>query len=46
MNEQKQMYELKLKETQQQVDYYKDLKTKMSTKMIGETLEQHCILCL
>lgn len=29
-------------EKQQQVDFYKDLKTKMSTKMIGETLEQHC----
>lgn len=27
---------------QEQVDYYKDLKTRMSTKMIGETLEQHC----
>lgn len=26
----------------EQVDYYKDLKTKMSTKMVGETLEQHC----
>lgn len=24
------------------VDYYKDLKTRMSTKMVGETLEQHC----
>lgn len=24
------------------VDYYKDLKTKMSTKMVGETLEIHC----
>lgn len=23
-------------------DYYKDLKAKMSTKMVGETLEQHC----
>ncbi len=23
-------------------DYYKDLKSRMSTKMIGETLEQHC----
>ena len=32
--------ELKLK--QEQVDYYKDLKTRMSTKMVGETLEQHC----
>ena len=24
------------------IDFYKDLKTKMSTKMVGETLEQHC----
>ena len=32
--------ELRMK--QEQVDYYKDLKTKMSTKMVGETLEQHC----
>lgn len=35
-------YEAKLKLAQEQVDYYKDLKMKMSTKMIGETLEQHC----
>ena len=27
---------------QEQIDYYKDLKTKLSTKMVGETLEQHC----
>ena len=27
---------------QEQINYYKDLKTKMSTKMVGETLEQHC----
>lgn len=26
----------------EQIAYYKDLKTKMSTKMVGETLEQHC----
>ena len=32
--------ELRMK--QEQVDYYKDLKTRMSTKMVGETLEQHC----
>lgn len=35
-------YESKLKVAQEQVDYYKDLKTKMSTKMVGETLEVHC----
>ena len=32
--------ELQMK--QDQLDYYKDLKSKMSTKMVGETLEQHC----
>ena len=26
----------------EQIAYYKDLKTRMSTKMVGETLEQHC----
>lgn len=30
------------RQLKEQVDYYKDLKIKMSTKMIGETLEQHC----
>lgn len=35
-------YEAKLKEKVEQVEYYKDLKTKMSTKMLGETLELHC----
>ena len=35
-------YEAKLKMAQEQVDYYKDLKTRLSTKMIGETLEAHC----
>ena len=35
-------YEAKLRVAQEQVDYYKDLKTRMSTKMVGETLEVHC----
>ena len=42
VNSQKEEYETKMKMLQEQVDYYKDLKTKMSTKMIGETLEIHC----
>ena len=29
---------------QAEVDYYKDLKTKLSTKLVGETLEQHCYI--
>lgn len=35
-------YNSQLKEKQELIDYYKDLKTRMSTKMIGETLEIHC----
>jgi hypothetical protein len=31
-----------LKSKDEQIAYYKDLKVKMSTKMVGETLEQHC----
>ena len=39
---QKERYELELRQKQEMVDYYKDLKTRMSTKMVGETLEAHC----
>ncbi len=35
-------YNDKLKEKDSQIAYYKDLKMKASTKLIGETLEQHC----
>ena len=35
-------HESELKAKQELVDYYKDLKTRMSTKMVGETLEIHC----
>ncbi len=38
----KENYEFRLKEKDTQIEFYKDLKTKMSTKMVGETLEQHC----
>lgn len=33
---------LLLEQKDEQISYYRDLKTKMSTKMVGETLEQHC----
>ena len=38
----KEKYAFQLKEKDDLIAYYKDLKTKMSTKMVGETLEQHC----
>ena len=31
-----------IKALHEQVEYYKELKIKLSTKMVGETLEQHC----
>ena len=38
----REQYEGKLKSAQEQVEYYKDLKARLSTKMVGETLEIHC----
>lgn len=35
-------YEAKLRMAQEQVDYYKDMKIRLSTKMVGESLEAHC----
>ena len=40
----KEQYESKLKDKDEQIAYYKDFKAKQSTKMIGESLEQHCNL--
>lgn len=36
-------YEEKLKLKDEQIEYYKDFKARQSTKMIGESLEQHCL---
>ena len=38
----KEKYEEKIKDKDTQIEYYRDLKARQSTKMIGETLEQHC----
>ena len=35
-------YKNQLKLKDDQIDYYKDLKARQSTKMVGESLEQHC----
>lgn len=39
----KEKYESKLKDKDEQIAYYKDFKARQSTKMIGESLEQHCL---
>ena len=41
---QKAEYEAELKKQRELVKYYKDFKTSLSTKMVGESLEQHCEL--
>ncbi|MBS0455957.1 MAG: DUF2130 domain-containing protein [Proteobacteria bacterium] len=35
-------YETQLKDREETIDRLKDMKAKLSTKMIGESLEQHC----
>lgn len=36
-------YETELKAKDEQIAFYKDFKARQSTKMIGESLEQHCM---
>ena len=38
----KEQFALQLRQKQEMIDYYKEMKARMSTKMIGESLEQHC----
>lgn len=38
----KEQYEDKLKLKDEQIEYYRDFKARQSTKMVGESLEQHC----
>lgn len=38
----KDKYEHELRSKDEMIAYYKDMKAKLSTKMVGETLEQHC----
>ncbi len=38
----KDKYEIELKSKDEAIAFYKDMKTRLSTKMVGETLEQHC----
>ena len=38
----KEQYSLTIKQKEDEIAYYRDLKSKQSTKMIGESLEKHC----
>ena len=39
----KQRYEERLRLKDEQIEYYKDFKARQSTKMVGESLEMHCL---
>ncbi len=39
----KEKYETELKLKDEQIELYKDFKARQSTKMVGESLEQHCL---
>jgi hypothetical protein len=39
----KEQHEAELRLKDEQIEYYKDFKAKQSTKMVGESLEQHCL---
>lgn len=39
----KKQYEDSLRLKEEQIEYYKDFKARQSTKMLGESLEQHCL---
>ena len=43
LSELKNEYDGQVQMLQDQVSYYRDLKAKSSTKMVGESLEQHCM---
>jgi hypothetical protein len=38
----KERYEAQIKDRDEQIERMRDMKAKLSTKMLGETLEQHC----
>ena len=41
---QKNEEQVRLTEKDAQIEFYKDLKARMSTKLVGESLEQHCLI--
>ena len=42
-NKLKESYEERLRLAQEETQHYKDLKSRLTTKMVGESLEQHCL---
>lgn len=44
INSIKEKYESQLDAKDEEIKFYKDFKAKQSTKMVGESLEQHCLI--
>ncbi len=42
LQQEKERAQLELKQKDELIEYYKDMKARMSTKMVGESLERHC----
>lgn len=38
----KERYEIQIRDREQEIERMRDMKSRLSTKMVGETLEQHC----
>ena len=41
-NNLREQHKAEIKAAQEQIEFYRDYKAKLSTKMLGETLEEHC----
>lgn len=39
----REQFDAELRRKDEQIEYYKDFKARQSTKMVGESLEQHCL---
>ncbi len=42
LQQERERAQLELKQKDELIEYYKDMKARMSTKMVGESLERHC----
>ena len=42
LTSEKERHKILMDEKEKEIELYKDMKTRMSTKMVGESLEQHC----
>ncbi|MBP3194261.1 MAG: DUF2130 domain-containing protein [Cardiobacteriaceae bacterium] len=44
LESERQKFAIALKQTQDELNYYKDFKSRLNIKLVGESLEQHCLI--